>query len=147
TAAWSVLPVPAGGFDRIPVRGAEYQRGRPTTWCAPLISASGALMSAAASDRSLRQVGLRTLRDIQPVRGKHFGRPGWLMNRSSGPHLGEVRRYVEDGSAVHSVQVGDDEVPAVCLEQSRIADRQLVGASVVAVDEGSGCRPDRVSPW
>src|SRR5690606_23989599 len=104
-------------------------------------------MSAAASDKALRQVGLRALRGIQPVGGKHLGRPGWLMNRSSGPHLYEVRRYVEDGSAVHSVQVGDDEVPAIRLEQSRIADRQLVGAPVVAVDERSGRRPDRVSPW
>lgn len=82
---------------------------------------------------------LRALAGIAPVgRSEHLTGPGRLADRPSRAHLLEVRGDVQNGGAVDRVEVGDVKVSAVGTEQAREADRELVGAAVVAVHEGAG---------
>lgn len=78
---------------------------------------------------------------ITPVVLEHFPWPVGLPNLAARAHVREPGRDVDDGGAVDGVEVGDQQVAAVDTEQARAADRELVGAAVVAVDVGAGRRP------
>lgn len=91
---------------------------------------------------------LRALAGVAPVRGvERLARPGRLVDRAARAHLLAVRGEVQDRGSVDRVKVSDVKVPAVDIEQAREADRELVGAAVVAVHEGAGRRPPGVTAW